>query len=739
MPAASSIRPDAASGRRLLFVFALNAAVLPCVAHAGEQPATDTDEAARKVKREATRLEGLQVNATTNETTEGTGSYTTRITAAATRLPMSIRDTPQSVSVITRQRIDDSNMQSLSDVLNGTTGISSNTFDSERISFYSRGFLIDSYQYDGIPTTIDTTYNAGDAASDMAIYDRVEVVRGATGLLTGAGNPSASVNLVRKHATATQPTATVSAAYGSWNDRRVTADASTPLNRSGSVRARVVGVYQDRDSYMRFYSNKKKLMYATLDADLGPDTLLSVGYLYQHTIPRGVTWGGTPVFYSDGGATDFRRSVTSAAKWTSWATTAKTAFATLTHALGDDWTLRANASHATNTYDAKLLFISGYPNRQTGLGLTALPAWYVGARQQNSLDLYASGPFQLWGRDHEAVVGWSVNQQQGDTDSHKPGDLPAVGSYFDWDGNFPRPDWGVVSRTNTMKTRQTGLYTALRFSLADPLKLIVGGRYSGWRTDQYAYGSTYRFNRKVFTPYAGLVWDIDQTYSAYLSYTDIFNPQTYQDRNGRYLDPVTGKNYELGVKAAWFGGRLNGSVAVFDVKQDNLGQPDANYRVPGTTNQAYRAAKGTTTKGYEAELSGELAQGWNATFGVSHYTAKDASGVDVNTAQPRTSIKLFSTYDLPGGLHGLTVGGGVNWQSANYTPVLGPLGNDVRARQPAYALVSALARYRFNDRFSLQANADNLLNKKYYQQIGFYTQGLYGAPRSYMVTATYEL
>ncbi|URX61525.1 ferric-rhodotorulic acid/ferric-coprogen receptor FhuE [Luteibacter anthropi] len=738
MAAVSFTRTDISSGRRLLFVFAMGALAVPGIVHAGD---TDTDDTTRKARRDtATRLEGMQVNAAAEkETTEGTGSYTTRITAAATRLPLSIKDTPQSVSVITRQRLDDSNMQSLSDVLAGTTGISSNSYDSERISFYSRGFLINSYQYDGIPTTVDDTYNAGDAASDTAIYDRVEVVRGATGLLTGAGNPSASVNLVRKHANATEPTASVSAGYGSWNNRRVTADASTPLNRSGSVRARVVGVYQDRDSYMRFYSNKKKLIYATLDADLGPDTLLSVGYTYQRVIPRAVTWGGTPIFYADGGSTDFSRSVTTAAKWSSWASTAKTAFATLTQGLGADWTLRANASHSSNDYDAKLLFVSGYPDRRTGLGMTVFPAWYLGGRQQNSLDLYANGPFQLWGRDHEAVIGWSVNQQSGDTDAHPSADLPGVGNFYAWDGNFPRPAWGAPYRTNTMTTRQTGLYTALRFSLADPLKLIVGGRYSGWRTDQWSYGSVYRFNRKVFTPYAGLVWSFNDTYSAYLSYTDIFNPQSYQDRNGRYLDPVTGKNYELGMKAAWLGGRLNASVAVFDVKQDNLGQPDANYMVPGTTNQAYRAAKGTTTKGYEAELSGELATGWNATFGVSHYTAKDASGADVNTAQPRTSIKLLSTYDLPGSLRGLTVGGGVNWQSSNYTAIKGPLGNPVRATQPAYALVSALARYRFNDRFSMQFNADNLLDKKYYQQIGFYTQGMYGAPRNYMVTATYDL
>src|SRR5690606_28385720 len=108
-------------------------------------------------------------------------------------------------------------------------------------------------------------------------------------------------------------------------------------------------------------------------------------------------------------------------------------------------------------------------------------------------------------------------------------------------------------------------------------------------------GDRYNFDHhQVVTPYAGLIYDIDDIYSAYVSYTDIFNPQDYQDRNGNYLDPLEGENYEAGIKAEYLQGRLNAMISVFRIDQDNLAQADADNLIPGTINQAYYAAEGTT-------------------------------------------------------------------------------------------------------------------------------------------------
>jgi len=672
-------------------------------------------------------------------TTEGTGSYTPRATAASTGLSLSLRETPQSVTVMTRQRMEDEDMRSLVDVMSSTPGISVQNFDSERYTFNSRGFSITNYMYDGVPTAFDVGYSAGESSVDPIIYDRVEIVRGATGLMTGAGNPSASINLVRKHADSREFKADLSAGVGNWDTYRVTADLSSPLNASGSVRGRIVSAYQDNHSYLDYYQNQKKVFYGVVDADLSSRTTLSVGYNYQDNDPQGSSWGGFPLWYADGGRTDWRRSLNTGARWTSWGSTTQGAFATLDHRFDNDWRVQATASYSKNEMDGKLLYLYGWPDRETGEGMGASPAWYLGDRKQNSLDLKANGPFTLFGRRHEAVVGASFSRQKGDFDYRSAIDAAGVGNFLNWNGSYPEPDWNDSIIASRYTTTQTGWYGALRLNLADPLKLIVGGRYSTWKTNSVGFGGEGRteFDKNAFTPYAGLLYDINDTYTAYVSYTGIFNPQSYQDRDANWLDPLEGKSYEAGIKGEWLDGRLNGSAAIFQIDQDNVAQVDPGQIVPGTTNQAYTAAQGTRSRGFDLELSGEVTPGWNVAAGWSHWTASDGEGNAIQTDQPRSLVRVFTTYQLPGDWHRLTVGGGVNWQSHVYTIASGPNG-DERVGQGSYAITNLMARYRFNRSLSAQLNVNNVFDRKYYSQIGFYSQGAWAAGRSAMLTMRYQ-
>ncbi|MGN6456294.1 MAG: TonB-dependent siderophore receptor, partial [Achromobacter mucicolens] len=411
----------------------------------------------------------------------------------------------------------------------------------------------------------------------------------------------------------------------------------------------------------------------------------------------------------------------------------------LEHRFDNDWRVQAVGSYSKNEMDGKLLYLYGWPDRETGLGMGASPAWYLGDRKQNALDLKANGPFTLFGRRHEAVVGASFNRQKGDFNYRSAIGAAAVGNFLDWDGSYPEPDWNDSIIANRYTTTQTGWYGALRLNLADPLKLIVGGRYSTWKTNSVGFGGEGRteFDKNDFTPYAGLLYDINDTYTAYVSYTGIFNPQTYQDRNGNWLDPLEGKSYEAGIKGEWLDGRLNASAAVFQIDQDNVAQADPGQMVPGTTNQAYTAAQGTRSRGFDLELSGEVTPGWNVAAGWSHWTARDGDGNAIQTDQPRSLVRVFTTYQLPGDWNRLTVGGGVNWQSHVYTIASGPNG-DERVGQGSYAVTNLMARYRFNRNLSAQLNVNNVFDRKYYSQIGFYSQGAWAAGRSAMLTMRYQ-
>ncbi|MFV7456535.1 ferric-rhodotorulic acid/ferric-coprogen receptor FhuE [Stenotrophomonas maltophilia] len=706
----------------------LSVAVLVALCALTPAPAAFADTAA-----DPTTLDKVVVK---GERAEG---YSVRRTSAGTRFDLAPREIPQSLSIISHQRIEDQNLDDIIDVLANTTGVTSTQSDSERTEFYARGFYIDAYQFDGLPTQMVQNWSYGDSGLDLALYDRVEVVRGATGLLSGAGNPSASVNLIRKHADSAELAGSVSVNVGSWGRTRTTVDVGSALNASGTVRGRVIGSYLDTDGQMDRYNQRKTLGYAVIDADLTPDTQLSVGYDYQQKRANGATWGGFPMLYSDGSRTGYDESFNASPDWTYWDTTSKRAFATLQHAFSNGWKFKVGATHDETKADDKLFYpahndwTTGESNfdRTTGAGISPSAGFYNTERKVTGVDGYIDGPFQLFGREHQLMAGLSYNRREyanyGDYQVGGPGQTwDPFASYLNWTGKIGEPNWNPLALASEGTITQKAGYAAARLSLADPLKLIIGARYTDWKSE----GEGADRAHKVTTPYAGLVFDINGTYSTYASYTEIFQPQTLKDRNGGYLDPVDGKSYEVGVKGAWFDNRLNASLAVFRIEQDNVGQATGEPVLGSQNEFAYRAARGTVSRGFEFEVNGELAPGWNATFGASRYVAKDINDADINTNLPQTALKLFTSY-TPQSLQALTVGGGANWQNRIYYPV--PAYG--RIEQSGYALVSAFVRYRISSEFSVQANLNNLLDKKYLSQINGY--GAYGDGRNGSLTFTW--
>jgi len=678
-----------------------------------------------------------------------TASYTTNERLdSATGLGLTIQETPQSVTVMTAQRMEDQAIRTLSDVINNAAGVSSKSFDSARNGFSARGFQIDNYQIDGVPLQWDSAYSAGESEIDIALYDRVEIVRGATGLTTGAGNPSASINLIRKHADSDTLSAVATAAVSRWSNYFVMGDVQSPLSANGAVRARVVAKYEEGDSFVDLLHNKKLVLYGVVDADLTPDTRLSFGASYQDNSPRGTQWGGLPVWYSDGSRTDWPRSKTIGADWTNWSSTNQTWFANLTQKIGESWSVKLYGNFSRNKADMQLLYLSGSPDRTTGLGMGAFAANYKGDLKQIDVGFRANGTYQLFGRDHELMFGASFAKQDHDFFSYPTADMLTIGNYLTWDGSIPEPRWGAESHDRDLQTRQWGYFAATRLSIADPLKVILGGRLSSWTRKGLSYGSAIDYgDRNRFLPYAGVLYDIVPHHTIYAGYTKIFQPQDARDRNGGYLPPITGANYEAGLKSSFFDGRLNTAISVFRIEQDNLAQADIGHLIPGTIDQASYAAKGARSKGFEVEANGEILPNWSVSVNYTQFSAKDANKKGVNTLFPDKLLRLFTSYDFKGTLEGLSIGGGVNWEGMSYTdsanPVLTVPGDPTtkrpeRLKVESYALVNLMARYEFLKGLSAQVNVDNLFDKKYYSQIGFYDQLAFGEPRNVTFTLRYQ-
>jgi outer membrane receptor for ferric coprogen and ferric-rhodotorulic acid len=600
--------------------------------------------------------------------TEGTGSYTPGTIATSTRLILTPKQTPQSVSVVTRQHMDDFGLNNVDDVMRHTPGITVSAFDTERSNYYARGFSINNFQYDGIPSTArNVAYSAGNTLSDMAIYDRVEVLKGATGLLTGAGSLGATINLVRKKPTADfQGHATLGA--GSWDNYRSELDVSGPMTDSGNVRGRAVAAYQDKRSFMDRYSRKSPTYYGIMEFDLSPDTLLTVGGDYQDTLPTASSWSGSfPLINSQGERSSVKRSFNNAANWSSWEQYTRTVFAMLEHDLGDGWVGKLQLDHKINGYHALMGSIQGdQPQPDGTANLTS--GKYTGDTVSDSADLYVSGPFSLGGREHELVLGGSISASEWKGKGYW-NLAPNTVDFNHWRGHATIPDWGSAQSLIDDTVRQTGAYVTTRLNLADDLKLLLGGRVVNYQVT--GNNPSYRESGR-FVPYVGAIYDLNDTYSVYASYTDIFMPQENynRDRENKLLEPDEGQNWEFGLKADFLDGRLNASAAYFEIHESNraLSDDEYNNQTPIPSNYAYKSSK-AVTKGYEVEVSGEIAPGWQLQAGYTHKVVRDDKDVKISTFEPEDQVKLYTTYKLKGDLDKLTVGGGVRWQSVGWQDI----------------------------------------------------------------------
>lgn len=684
------------------------------------------------------------------ETTENTGSYTTGQMRSATKLPLSIRETPQSVTVITRERLETENIVDLIDVVDTTPGLVV-SYNGARPYFQARGFEIDRVTQDGIQTLHDNYIPS--SLGNMDMQDRVEIVRGATGLMQGAGNPSAAVNLIRKRPTAPFQ-AEVSASAGSWNDYRLTGDVSGTLSEGGRVRARAVGSFQDAENFRDIEEDDNALGYVTVDFDLTDHTRLNLGYSVLDTHSNFV-WAGIPLAY-DGSKLDVSRSTFVGADWEYLDNTVHTIYVSVDHAFGGGWALQLNAVHVDAATD--LLSTAVAPTQNVG-GYGHV--WWAIDKEmtQKAFDLFVSGPVQLFGRSHELVLGGAMNHEESDITDWFEVWEPTLTSGIDfrhWNHSAPRPDTSAGSPWRTeseISSKQDSLYASGRFSIADPLKLIIGARLDWYDRTALWGGDAYGVDAEL-TKYAGLVYDVVQNHSVYFSYTDVFQPQGERNISADFLDPIVGENFEIGLKGEYFDGTLNAAIALFRLDQTNRARLlDDQGACPFFPSEScYDAAGLVRSEGIDVELQGAVTPNWQIAAGVTWSEVeyrKDADPANVgerfNTLIPTTQFKLSTEYRLPGALNRATLGGRYSWQSRIYADTSDANDTPIRNQQDAYGLLDLSASYAATKQLNLQLAVNNVFDKTYYRNLSgewgsfFYSaSGVYGEPRNFMATARYS-
>ncbi len=660
------------------------------------------------------------------------GQRASRVSNGATNLDLDIKDTPQSISVVSKEQMRQFGADSLNDALRLATGIQVEQTSTNQTQFLSRGFEIKNTQIDGVglPNGWGVVTNAMDAYG----FEKLEVIRGANGLLTGVGNAAGTLNYVRKRPT-NEEQGEVGITVGSEGRRRVQADYSTPFNADGTWAGRVVVAREESDSYLRDFESDRTYLYGVVDGQVGENGTLALGYSYQKADTSGNMWGALSFIDTEGNQLSWDRSASTTQDWTYWNSTTKAAFVDYTHQLSDRWQAKLSYNYRAYEHDSQLFM--GYSlfglDAATGEGLYGWAYKSPYETKAHIGDLTVNGRFDLFGHEQEAMFGVSAARSEG-TDWYNPVDTsgPQFGALpgFPYAGNaIPEPAWGDRAVYTTLNQRLVRVFGATRLAWTDRFKTILGFNWAQYQRDSAdnAGGTSDNTDRNL-APYAGVTFDFTDRITGYANYSYIYQPQDQVDYDRNYFDPSKGTNYEIGVKAEWLDRRLLTTLAWFSAKQDGLATAAGTRFMDGYA-YGYSVPVDIDSSGVEFEVSGKLGEHTNLLFGYTQLSMDGENGSDTYSWVPRRTANLLLSTRLPG-LPSVSLGAGGRWQSriSNYEDYV----KTTPVRQGAYTLLNAFVAWDITPDLTLRVNVNNLTDKKYIQSL--YSVSYYGPPRTTAVS-----
>ena len=651
-----------------------------------------------------------------------------RVSKGATNLPMEVKDTPQSISTIDKDTLRDFGATDSNDALRYGTGLTVDEWETNRTSYSARGFDIMLTQVDGLGMT--NAWGISESQLDTFLFEKIELIRGANGLLTGVGNASGTINYVRKRPT-NKDGGEAQFTLGSHGQKRVALDYNKVLSKNGQWAGRLVVAQEDKDSYLRGLSNQRTAISGIVEGQVGDNGILALGLTYQDAQQRSPMWGSLTLPYADGSLAEFDVSASTSQDWARWNNRTQSAFVEYTHALSPDWEAKLTYNHAEGDDATKLFYaytFTGFLNPDN-TGLVGWPYRSESTSSSDILDVNVTGRFNAFGRQHDAVFGLSHSKQKSLTESYAGATFPVLPA-FPYAGDvYAEPAWGAKSVASDGDQNITRLYAASRLQLTDQLKGIFGVNAITLKRDGTAiYGGGTNLDNETTqkaSPYVGATYDLTPNALAYASYSDIFQAQDQRTVQGAFLKPMKGVNTEVGVKAEWLDRKLLTTFAVFSAEQKGLAT-EAGF--DPVAQASYYEPRDVKTRGFEIEATGRIGVDTKLTAGFTSMKLTGPDGNDIYEWTPRRTLKLLADTRV-GALPKLRVGSGLRWQSA--------VSKMVGASQDAYVLVDAFAAYELTDKATLRLNVKNLLDKKYIRSVTY--GAIYGAPRTAALTLEYKL
>lgn len=638
--------------------------------------------------------------------TEKNGDYSSFAATVGTKIPASLREIPQSVSIITNRQVKDRNVDTFDQLARKTPGLRVLSNDDGRSSVYARGYEYSEYNIDGLPAQMQSINGT---LPNLFAFDRVEVMRGPSGLFDSSGEMGGIVNLVRKRPTKAFQ-GHMAAGFGTHKQYKAEADVSGSLNSDGSVRGRVMAQTVGASPRPAEKNNRHETFYAAADWDINPDTVLGAGYLYQQR--RLAPYNGLPAD-ADGKLPSLPQHVFVGADWNKFKMHSHDVFADLKHYFGNGGYGKVGMRYSDRKADSNYTFAGSKLNNAGKADVAGLGTDIK--QKAFAVDASYSRPFALGNTANEFVIGADYNRFRSTNEQGRS----TVANNIALDSFHSTPYVSLIqnARAGTSGYKHTldtgnldkfGVYGKSVFHPADGLSLIGGGRLGHYKIESGDGKTLHKASRTKFTGYAGAVYDIDGSNSLYASFSQLYTPQTDLDADGKLLKPRQGNQFEVGYKGSYMDDRLNTRVSFYRLKDKNAAAP----LNPNNKKTRYAALGKRVMEGVETEISGAITPKWQIHAGYSYLhsqikTAANSRDDGIFLLMPKHSANLWTTYQVT---PELTIGGGVNAMSG--------ITSSAGMHAGGYATFDAMAAYRFTPKLKLQVNADNIFNRHYYARVG---------------------
>lgn len=751
----------------------------------------------------ATALQGLapaQAHAAADEAGEADGATSVegveitglkaRRAAAGTKTETALIETPQSITVIDGDELTRRNALSINQALGFVAGVATNQrggmvtrYDQLVVRGFAPGLFLDGMRLIAGPYSTPQI--------DFNRIDHIDIVKGPASVLYGNATPGGLVNLASK-LPEEGAFGRIEGQLGNYDTRRIAADVNAPLDGEGRWLGRIVAGWQKGDGLTEGTFSERYHVSPMLTFEPTPDTSLTLVATYQHA-PSGGGYSGVPAFGSvlPNPFGDLPRDInTGDPAYERYNHKAKSIAAFFRHDFNENLTFRSNARFQNNELSYRQLYVGGFTTTGTGASRNSDFSTIIrggGGADEDfdtlTLDNQLSGRFEtgpikhqiLGGLDYQRITGENFQQFNTGQTANPVTSIPNLNLFAPtYGGTMPSFDLTALSAAyvNTYTRRkQTGLYLQDQMSFGR-LQVIASGRYDWY--DQTTLNKknaiTTELSQNAFTMRLGALYELTEGLAPYVSYSESFEPQAGTTWQGEAFVPVTGKQFEGGVKYQPPGTSALFTLSAYELKRQKTPVADPLAGTNGIPANSQIQIGEVRVRGVELEGRGEISPGLNIVAAASYTDAIITQGAPAvaptatNSGTPTTTgtrqlgvpkwgASTFVSYDLAkagrasGPTAGLRFGAGLRYVGGSDGTTTYAVINNVTTFQrfttDSFVLVDALIGYDLGVASSqfrgweAAINVANLFDKRHVSACPFNNSCYFGAARTVVGTLRY--